>query len=279
MAIAGLGGLGARGRIDGRRLLVIAELALLAALAVAVARLVWTLVTPLGPLGSQAPVAPARAVDTSLLGKLDPFFGTSVAAGPMVVSDLNLDVFGVRVDNVSGRGSAIIAADGEPQRSVFVGEEVMPGVKLHSVAFDSVTIDRSGTLEQLFLDQSVPAQPVAVTPVRPAATTAKPAAAAGDAPVAGPAIKPDELASHVSATPVMKAGKYSGLKLEPAGDGAWFRAYGLQPGDVLTGVNGVRLDSAERAESLGRIMAEADAADLEIQRGNRVLSVSIGITQ
>ena len=33
----------------------------------------------------------------------------------------------------------------------------MPGVVLESVAFDNVTIDRGGTSEQIFLDQSTPA--------------------------------------------------------------------------------------------------------------------------
>jgi general secretion pathway protein C len=37
---------------------------------------------------------------------------------------------------------------------VGVGEEIMPGVRLAAVEFESVTLDRGGAREQLYIDQS-----------------------------------------------------------------------------------------------------------------------------
>jgi general secretion pathway protein C len=128
------------------------------------ARLVWALVTPLGPVGewkTAAALRPVQQPSSALLGSFDPFFrATAGAATPAVVTSLNLQLFGVREDRASGRGSAIIGlADGQ-QRSFVIGEEIMPGVTLTGVGFDNVTVSRNGAPEQLFLDQSPPATTV-----------------------------------------------------------------------------------------------------------------------
>lgn len=137
------------------------ELILLSLLAMQCARLVWTIVTPVDPIGDwKAPSAlrPAMPASPTLLSSFDPFFRLSgEGSAPGVVTSLNLKLFGVREDRASGRGSAIIATPDGTQRSFAVGEEVIPGVRLVAVGFDSVTIDRAGAREQLFLDQSTPA--------------------------------------------------------------------------------------------------------------------------
>ena len=72
----------------------------------------------------------------------------------MVVTALNIQLFGTREDRATGRGSAIIATPDGRQTSFLVGEEIMPGVMLTGVGFDHVTITRGGVAEQLFIDQS-----------------------------------------------------------------------------------------------------------------------------
>lgn len=134
------------------------ELFLLSLLAIQCARLVWTFVTPLGPVGewkTAASLLPAQQTGTALVGSFDPFFRADAGAPPpAIITSLNLQLFGVREDLASGRGSAIIGvADGQ-QRSFLVGEEIMPGVTLTGVGFDNVTVSRGGAPEQLFLDQS-----------------------------------------------------------------------------------------------------------------------------
>jgi len=141
------------------------ELLLLSLLAMQCARLVWAIVTPVGPIGDwKAPGAlrPALPVASpAALASFDPFFRLNQqGAAPVVVTSLNLTLFGVRQDRGSGRGAAIIATPDGQQRSYAVGEEIVPGVTLTAVGFDNVTISRGGTAEQLFLDQSSPATPV-----------------------------------------------------------------------------------------------------------------------
>ena len=84
------------------------ELILLSLLAVQCARLVWTLVAPLGPVGDWKAGSALRPVTpgaSAVLSDFDPFFRLSGGGGaPVMVTSLNLKLFGVREDRASGRG-------------------------------------------------------------------------------------------------------------------------------------------------------------------------------
>ena len=175
-----------KGRLLGRARGVdpwtLAEIGLLSLLAIQCARLAWTLVTPVGPVGDWRPATEA-APATASLGSFDPFFRLSGPAGPVVVTGLNLKLYGVRQDEASGRGSAIISTPDGRQRSFAVGDEIVPGVVLKAVDFDNVTISRGGTDEQLFMDQTPPAQ---------APSSSVPAVSSP--PVTSPAVAPPSVA-------------------------------------------------------------------------------------
>ena len=88
------------------------EILLLVVLAVQLARLIWTVATPVGPLGRWEPEQPAAmtpAARAALFARFDPFFRSGAGAGPAVVTGLALKLYGVRVNEASGLGSAIIA--------------------------------------------------------------------------------------------------------------------------------------------------------------------------
>ena len=90
----------------------VAEILLLAVLALQLARLVWAIATPVGPLGDWrltdriAGIASGKA---ELFRSFDPFFRQQDGGGTAVVTSLQLTLFGTRMDEVNGRGSAIIA--------------------------------------------------------------------------------------------------------------------------------------------------------------------------
>lgn len=137
------------------------EILLLVVLAVQFARLVWTLVTPVGPVGEwRPPQSPLMSVQarTALLARVDPFFrGNAGAQGPAAVTSLSLKLYGIRLNEASGGGSAIIATPDGVQSSIAVGQEVVAGVTLKAVAIDHVVLNRGGVDETLYIDQSVSA--------------------------------------------------------------------------------------------------------------------------
>lgn len=246
----------------------IVEYGLIALVAVQAARLIWALATPLGPLGDWRPPAALNTPPPAgALGAFDPFFRLAETSGPAVVTGLNLQLFGVREDRATGRGSAIIGLPDGSQRSFAVGEELIPGVTLAEVGFDSVTIDRAGTREQIFLDQSQPApaanpQGQSGQPPAPAATVPAPTA------TAAPAAMPLQFA------PRMTDNQVNGLLVSPGGDGGRaFRAAGFQPGDAIVAVNGQRVVSAQQAEAMLR--AAGGGATLTVDRGGRNVQISV----
>jgi general secretion pathway protein C len=148
-------------RSPGSRFALLLLLVLLVLVAVQAARLIWLLVTPAGPVGTPTTLVSRGA---GSIGDFDPFFRLQTPATSNAVTSLPLKLFGTRRDSATGQGFAIIASLNGVQSSFAVGEAIMPGVTLSGVGSDEVTIDRGGTREKLFLDQSVPA-PVAAPSV------------------------------------------------------------------------------------------------------------------
>lgn len=246
------------------------EFLVMAMLAVQIARLGWTIVTPVTPLGNRVPARATAAgpIDPAVLGAFDPFFRARAEAGVAAVSSLGLNLLGTRVDTVSGRGSAIIATPDGKQSSYLVGETIVPGVTLAEVAFDAVTLDRGGAREQLFLDQSAGAAPV--TP-----ESAGIDAGGSGAGNAGTPAAPPRLAADIQITPRLKGSEVTGFVLAPKGSGAAFAAAGLMPGDVLVSVDGAPVATIGDPASLARRL-DAGGAGIGIERGGKAMTLRIG---
>ncbi|HEX8571575.1 MAG TPA: type II secretion system protein N [Allosphingosinicella sp.] len=267
------------GRARGVNGWTLLEATLLALIALQCARLIWTAVTPVGPVGdwraAGSEPAPASAY---ALGGFDPFFRLSGAAGAVTVTSLNLKLFGIRQDQASGQGSAIIAGSDGQQRSVAVGEEIEPGVTLKAVSFDSVTIARGGAEEQLFMDQSQEPGTVAppAAPAAPAAPVTQPTTSVEPG---GPPVPPSKLyPKEVSMAPRMNGSQLTGVTVAPQGKGDGFRALGLAPGDVVLAVNGRRIRSPDQVRAMAAQLAEPRVT-LQVERDGRVMMIRGGAGQ
>ena len=244
------------------------ELLLLAGLAIQVARLVWVVVTPVGPLGDWRPATPVVAgVAADTLTSFDPFFRLGSDSGPATVTALQLTLFGTRIDEAQGGGSAIVAGPDGVQRSVAVGEEVAPGVRLKAVAFDHVTLDRGGADEDLFLDQSG-----AVTPVQPGAVQS----AAGGAATTG-GVPVGQIRQEIGFIPRIDGGRVSGLVVRPQGTGALFRQAGLREGDVVTSIGGRPISGADDLDRLAADFRGGGNIPLQVERGTQTLNLALTV--
>ena len=246
----------------------VAEKLLLGLLALQCARLVWAVLTPVGSFGpweGRQAQFPNFAARQTLFSSFDPFYraGPQQAASGGVVTSLALTVYGIRLNEGSGLGSAIIAGPDGVQNSFAVGDEILPGVLLKGVAFDHVTIDRGGSEEQIFLDQSQPASPAGA-----------PGDAAAPAPVAGiDSPTADGLKRDVGFAPRMQNGRISGLIL--TAKGPTFQNAGFQPGDIVTQVDGQPVGSPSDLQALqGKIMPGARIS-LTVERGASLSTINL----
>lgn len=272
----------ARARAILRRLPVVnvysfAELLLLAGLAAQCARLVWTVATPVAPLGDWRPAEPiVPGSPGDILRGFDPFFRISGAQGPAAVTALNLKLFGTRIDEAMGRGSAIIAGPDGLQKSVSIGEEVAPGAVLKAVAFDHITIERGGVPEDLFLDQSGGAPDVAnPAAASPAAQT--PAPLTGRPPASAKGITMQQFQADIGFIPRIDGGRVSGLTVRSQGSGNAFRAAGLRDGDVVTALGGRPVTSPDDIRTAAAGFASGGTVPLTVERGGQTLSLSVTV--
>jgi general secretion pathway protein C len=262
-------------RLPRYSLLSVAELLLLALLAVQCARLFWAVVTPIGPLGDWRPsagpdLARARA---ALSSGFDPFFRLGQAQGPAVVTTLQLKLFGVRVDEATGRGSAIIAGPDNVQTSYAVGEAIQPGVTLKSVGYDSVVIERGGAEETLYLDQSGAAPVVTVPPA--AGNTGLLSDPAGVTSAPG-TITITDLQSNLNLAPRQSGGRVTGLV--PRGDAAFLARIGLQPGDVIVQVSGRPIGSVQDLQRAAAGLSRGGNLSIAVERGAQIVPVAISLS-
>ncbi|WOK36833.1 type II secretion system protein N [Sphingomonas sp. C3-2] len=249
----------------------LAEAVLLCALAAQCARLIYIAVTPIGPVGEWRPDSRAAAIAAEapeLFRSFDPFFRVAPDAGGVVTS-LQLTLFGTRLDEVSGQGSAIIAGPDGQQNSYGVGDEILPGVTLKAVAFDSVTIDRGGAAEQIFLDQSNGAG------TGEAGEGAAPPTAADMAPGGG--ITADQIKAGLQFLPRREGGRISGLVVRAAGDGSAYQAAGFREGDIIVEINGKPVSNVADVQRVFATAAPGFNISVSVERGGNVLPISISI--
>ncbi len=77
---------------------------------------------------------------------------------------------------------------------------------------------------------------------------------------------PSEVMDLVRIMPKNEGGQFLGYQLQPGRDPAFMARYGLMPGDVVTAVNGLALDSPVKGMQAMKDLANVDTLDLEVER-------------
>jgi len=259
------------------------EAVLLVLLVMQIARLLWALVTPVGLFGewrAREPVVVGADARSALFAGFDPFFRTGVAVGPgetpvQQVTSLPLKLFGIRVNEASGTGSAIIANEGGEQQSYAVGDEIAPGVKLKSVQFDHVVIERGGATETLYIDQS--GGDVATAAPAPGAPEGGgiAAPALGAQPPPAGTLTPDRLMNAISLAPRTERGGVTGLVVSAKGGGEVFAQAGFRPGDIIVQVNGQPIRSAGDMAALQGSIRPGARISLMVERGSATVPIAL----
>lgn len=291
--------------------------ALVAALLWLSAQLLWLLVGWRSPLPE--PLAYAPIAD---LGQAPPalsawhLFGNAAGltdqrnpAADAPQSQLQLSLVLVWAGRDPRRGMAIVKDAEGFERSVRVGAEVAPGVRLDQVLPDRVLLSRGGAIEVLPLLRDGEGMAVGKAGVSGGATgAAKPAftAAGGVVSAAGPMIStanmgqvgapqvpmagidldavrkqlgadPLELARQVSALPVMENGKLVGVRLHAGANQAVLSRLGLQPDDIVTAVNGVAVTDPSRIAGVMAGLGQSGKISVNVRRNGKTETLSVDL--
>ena len=263
---------------------------LVIAIAYQLATITWTLAP--GTPATVAPAARAAADDgdviqrSSDLGSLTDshLFGeASMEAKPVVEAvvdapdtTLSLTLTGILfAGEVSGQ--AIISSNRGQEKTYGIGQAVenADGATLHSVHADRVLLNRSGRLETLRLPKELTA-----------------AVGRATAPLLPPvAEQPNgslrqvisqnatRLTDIVRLAPHVQEGQVVGFRVNPGRDRAAFEALGLQPGDVVTDINGTVLDDPSQGLQVFESLGESTQANVTVLREGVPQVIVIDTTQ
>lgn len=229
---------------------------LLALVAIQGARLLWTIVTPAGPLGDWRQAMPrqlAPAVQTSLLSSFDPFNrAVAPVQGQAAALPSDLQLFGTLA---GPNGSAIIGKAGGEQQSYVIGEEVAPGIKLAAVMFDRVVLDSNGQRSELLMPL-----PEGITAL-----------------AAGPGAPSSAATQAFDLQPRQAGGQVTGVIVGAAANDAVLTAVGLRKGDVILSVNGARISSTIDLQQLQTTLVPGARLTLSVERGGQTFPLAVNV--
>ena len=93
------------------------------------------------------------------------------------------------------------------------------------------------------------------------------------------ATNPQSLAGVAQAEPVQEGGKFMGYRMQPGSDPALFSGLGLEPGDVVTAVNGITLDNPAKAFEIMQNLTTATQVQLVVNRNGQTKTLAAGINE
>ena len=209
-------------------------------------------------------------------------------------STLALALRGTVAERDPTTGVAVIG-DGQNERAYRVGDEIDTGVSLVEVHTDHVVISRDGTRESLILPREAAgaAQPGPIFDLSAANTSARkpatPTTEATPAPYTPPqlangAVDWEKSMEQVRnnpaqftqlATPVIEDGKLLGMRVRGL-DAATMTKLGLEAGDLVTAVNGITIDSPQRAAEILASVQNATSVRVTVQRNGQPVDVTVG---
>lgn len=174
----------------------------------------------------------------------------------------------------SGRTDGVVYRTGEPIENV-------GNVKLHSVYVDRVVLDRGGgrleTLRYPDTDTTVRSSS-RIAPPRQVNAVQQPLnsqAALADA-ISDVAM---QISQHMQITPATEGDQMIGFRVQPRGDGQVFSQLGLEPGDVLTEVNGTRLNDLRQTTRVLQVLGETQQANVTVRRNGSDMALVLDISQ
>ena len=210
---------------------------------------------------------------------------------------LPLSLTGIVASIEDGLGSAVIRTSGAEQVYAVGDGLPAPGqVTLAKIMPHSIVIDNNGTYELLTLYEGA-SLIVPTTPSREQRATPSDRTVAAPRLEAQPLVAseakrsevaqryrralyetPEALASLLTVSPVQADGAIIGYRISPSKERAAFDALGFQPGDMVTGVNGLSLSDTTNTLKLYTLMKDATAATFDITREGGSVTISVDLT-
>lgn len=248
---------------------------------------------PAGSASTAKPASSVGQVDYStiaawhLFGRMEA--SRPVVAPPPVISatPLDLHLAGVFfIEQGDSRALALIAEGSNLERGYRIGDALPGGARLEQIQRDHVVVSRQGRQEVLNLPKlgtaARPPSPVPedLPPVEPMPEPEpgpEPTGAGAPQAIDATAVarqlrddaadRPQVLENIAFASPYVQNGQFIGFRLRPGRDRELMRRLSLNNGDVITEVNGTRINNPMQGFAILREVLSADQISMRVLRG------------
>ena len=187
-------------------------------------------------------------------------------------SPLNLLLIGILYHDDPARSLAAFLDPFGKERVRRTGATVVEGAKLVAILQDRVLLLRNGVREQLRLPNE--GQREILTRFRNRVTQQREVSRVWQTF----AKKPEEVLKMVRLNPAEKDGKLIGVRLGHGQDQEFLGRFGLKPGDIVTWLNGEKLDSYEKGMQSLRKLTTAQSMRFKVLRGEETLEFTYNRT-
>lgn len=274
-----------------------ASVLLIVLIALSLAQMTWRLATPGAPTTQanarstasaptrQAQIDHARRIaDAHLFGLANAPAANSAIAAPD--TKLNLTLHGLLA--TGGDDALAIISTGRGKEMIYALGGTLPGgARLNAVYGDRVILERGASLETLRLPKDKQTGFSLEQSDEGEADLSPPTQLSADEELGRSlqsyrekALKdPAQLISLLQAEPVSENDRFIGFRLNPGSDAPLFSQLGLEPGDIVTGINGMALERPEQGINAMRRLINANEINLTINRNGVEITIQQSIGQ
>lgn len=242
--------------------------------------------------GASADSLPQKIIEAHLFGEATSRATPTPEATPTKEapkSRLNVKLAGIMSTNDPKIGHALIGG-GRVDKVVAVGEKIERAT-LEEVYPRYVVINNGGKRERIELPKPALANAGSASVSRNAA----PAASSASTPPSNDGVdisqlpqtpgalrdymvrNPSTMQQLMDVRPFRQNGRVVGYKLNPKQDASLMRNFGIEPGDVVVSLNGVKLDNQRRGLKALRQLVTAQQVDMTLLRNGAEIPVSISL--
>ncbi len=195
-------------------------------------------------------------------------------------TNLKLTLRGVFASDDPAEARAIVGDPRGQEEHYSVGDTLPGNASLKEIYADRIILERNGRYETLRLPRELASPQGASSGARRGAPTAQRGADAGRAAAFTRyrnEIKrnPASFLNYVRATTARAGGKFIGFRLQAGRERGALKELGLKPGDIVTSINGVRIDSPAKGMQAMQALGEGDNINVTLLRGGQETSLSL----
>ena len=199
---------------------------------------------------------------------------------------LNLTLKGVLAAMPMDRASAIIAKGKSGKEDIFgVGDKMPGGVTVKEIYADHVVLERGGKLETLKLQKIS-----GISNLGPSSGGRGSKSSGYMYGSKTPAAALKQIRSNILKNPtsfgeyalpvlVKENGRQIGYRLQPQKQGSLLADVGIQPNDVITQINGIKLDKPQNGISALRKLSTAKNLSIMVKRNGAEMPINISLQQ